>query len=68
MNMSSVGKFDTLRIMNEFDSALIELFGVNMTDARVTRYEVLSTYEKTGCPRKVAEHLAGQRGIRRIGG
>lgn len=67
MNMSKIGKFETLKIVNEFDRALIELFGINMTDARITRYEALNTYSETGCARKAAEKLGIQRGIAKAG-
>lgn len=63
MNMSKIGKFESLKIVNEFDKALIELFGINMTDARVSRYEALASYDETGCPRKAAEILGQQKGI-----
>ena len=66
MNMSKIGKFDSLRIVNEFDKALIELYGINMTDAHVTRYEVLASYEETGNARKTAELFGQQRGMARI--
>ena len=64
MNMNQVGKFEGLRIVNEFDQALIEMYGINMTDARITRYEVLSSYGETGCARKSAEKFGLMRGIR----
>lgn len=67
MNMSKVGKFEGLRIVNEFDKALIELYGINMTDARITRYEVLSSYDETGCPRKSAQNFGLSKGIPPIG-
>ena len=63
MNMNKVGKFEGLRIVNEFDKALIELYGINMTDARITRYEVLSSYDETGCPRKSAQNFGLSKGI-----
>lgn len=63
MNLNKIGKFETLKIVNEFDSALIEMFGINMTDARITRYEVLSSIEETRCVRKAAERFGLQRGI-----
>lgn len=63
MNMNRVGKFETLKIMNEFDQALIEQYGINMTDARITRYEALTAYEKTGSASKAAALLAEQRGF-----
>lgn len=66
MNMSKVGKFESLQIVNEFDRALIELYGINMTDARVTRYEALASYGEVGCARKAAELLGAQRGMARV--
>lgn len=64
MNMNKIGKFESLKIINEVDKALIELFGINITDAHITRYEVLSAYEKTGCARKAAEMFGHQRGLK----
>lgn len=66
MNMSKIGKFESLKIVNEFDQALIELYGINMTDARVTRYEVLASYNETGCARRAAEQFGQQRGMARV--
>lgn len=66
MNINKVGKFEALKIVNEFDSALIELYGINMTDARITRYEVLATIEETHCVRKAAERFGAQRGMARL--
>lgn len=63
MDMNRVGKFETLKIMNEFDRALIEKYGINMTDAHITRYEALTAYEKTKSAAKAAELLAEQRGF-----
>ncbi len=48
---------------HEFDKALIELFGINMTDARITRYEALSSIEEAQCARKAAELFGSQRGV-----
>ncbi len=67
MNMNKVGKFEGLRIVNEFDKALIELYGINMTDARITRYEVLSSYDETGCPRKSAQNFGLSKGLPPLG-
>lgn len=64
MDMNKIGKFESLKIINEVDKALIELFGINITDAHITRYEVLSAYEKTGCPRKTAEMFGRARGMK----
>lgn len=66
MNMSKVGKFESLRIINEFDRALIEMFGINMTDARITRYEVLASLDEAGCAMKAAESFGLMRGMTRI--
>lgn len=66
MNMTKVGKFESLKILNEFDQSLIELFGINMTDARITRYEVLEACNKLGSARKAADAFGAQRGIKPI--
>lgn len=66
MNMSKVGKFESLKIVNEFDQSLIELFGINMTDARITRYEVLEACNKLGSARQAAEAFGAQRGMKPI--
>lgn len=67
MDMNRVGKFETLKIMNEFDRALIENYGINMTDARITRYEALAAYEKTGSASEAAALLAEQHGFKPLG-
>lgn len=66
MNMSKVGKFESLKIINEFDKNLIELYGTNMTDARISRFEVLASINETGCARKSAEIFGEQRGLKRL--
>lgn len=63
MEMSKIGKFESLKIVNEFDSALIRLFGTNMTDARISRYEALSMVSETGCSTKAAELAGLKRGM-----
>ncbi len=63
MNMTSVGKFEMRRIMDEFDATLIRLYGMNMLDASVTRYEALSTTSEFNCPRKAAEVTGLRRGL-----
>lgn len=63
MNMNKIGKFEGLQIVNDFDKTLIELYGINMTDARVTRYEVLASYDETGCVRTSAENFGRERGM-----
>jgi hypothetical protein len=68
MSINRVGKFEARRIVNEFDSALIELFGVNMTDAGITRYDALSATEETQCVRKAAEVSGVRKGLVPIAG
>jgi hypothetical protein len=63
MDFNRVGKFEALKIVNAFDQALIETYGINMTDAHITRFDVLKAYEKTGCPRKAAELFGEQKGL-----
>ncbi|MFN6960995.1 MAG: hypothetical protein ACK4N6_02035 [Rhodocyclaceae bacterium] len=64
MNMNRVGKFETLKILNEFDRELIGKYGINMTDARITRYEALAACEKTGSVSQAATLLAEERGFK----
>ncbi len=66
LDINKVGKFETLKIINEVDKALIEIFGINMTDAKLTRYEVLASYGETGSARRSAEQLGEMRGIKRL--
>lgn len=68
MNINRVGKFEALKIVNAFDQALIDMYGINMTDAHITRYDVLTVYEKTGCPQKAAELFGQQRGLTPLSG
>ncbi len=63
MNINRVGKFEALKIVNAFDQALINMYGINMTDAHITRFDVLTVYEKAGCPQKAAELFGQQRGL-----
>lgn len=64
MNMNRVGKFETLKILNEFDQALIGKYGINITDAHITRYEALAACEKTGSASHAATLLAEERGFK----
>jgi hypothetical protein len=63
MDMNKIGKFEMRRIVNEFDAALIRLFGVNMLDAAINRYEALIACEEFDCPRKAAEAYGLRRGL-----
>lgn len=60
MDMNNIGKFEMRKIINEFDAALIQLFGVNMLDAAVTRYEALFACQEVPSPHRAAE-IYGQR-------
>lgn len=66
MNINRVGKFEARQIVNDFDQALIALYGINMTDARITRYDVLTAYEKAGSAQKAAELYGQQQGLKPI--
>jgi|WetSurSiteA1Bulk_404760.scaffolds.fasta_scaffold247309_1 hypothetical protein len=55
MDMNRIGKFEMRAILNEFDAALIRLFGVNMVDAAISRHDALEAYRQVHCPRKAAE-------------
>jgi len=63
MNMSKVGKFESLKIVNELDRALIDVYGINMTDARITRYEALASITECGSVTAAAELLGKKRGF-----
>lgn len=63
MTMNNIGKFEAWRIVNEFDSTLIRLFGVNMLDARISRHEALDAYNEFHCPSKAAEIYGRRRGL-----
>lgn len=38
---NSVGKFESRRLISAFDKELIEAYGMNMLDAKVTRQEAV---------------------------
>lgn len=63
MSINRVGKFEARKIVNEFDSALIELFGVNMSDAGITRFDALAATEETQSVRKAAEMFGTRKGL-----
>jgi len=63
MDMNRIGKFEMLRLVNEFDAALIQLFGVNMLDAAITRYEALGAVNELDCPRTAAQVYGLRRGL-----
>jgi hypothetical protein len=63
MTLNNIGKFEMRSIVNEFDANLIELFGLNMTDAGITRYEVINIYNELQSTRQAAETYGRQRGL-----
>lgn len=66
MNMNNIGKFEMRNIVEAFDAALIRLYGCNMLDAAITRYEALSVCSEFHSPGKAAEAFGRQRGLDRL--
>jgi hypothetical protein len=63
MSINRVGKFEARKMVDEFDRTLIELFGVNMSDVGITRFDALSAIEETGSIRKAAEAFGVRKGL-----
>lgn len=63
MTMNRIGKFESRRIIDEFDATLIQLFGVNMTDAEISRQEAIAAYNEVESTREAVELCAGRRGL-----
>lgn len=63
MNMNKVGKFEMRALINEFDATLIRLYGQNMCDASINRYEALEACQKFGSPSRAAEVFGIHRGL-----
>lgn len=63
MEMNRVGKFEVRRIVNEIDALLIASYGVNMTDAKITREEALRAFNETGSTRQAVEQCASRHGL-----
>ena len=64
MEMNQIGKFETRTIMNAIDAALIEMYGLNMLDARIERKEALEAYNECGDYRAAVELLAKRRELK----
>lgn len=60
---SNIGKFEARKLVTEFDALLIELYGRNMTDAKITRQEALVAIDTVGSTRKAVEFLGMARGL-----
>lgn len=63
MEMNKIGKFETRQLVEAFDAALIERYGINMTDAHITRFEALAAIEESGDCRRAAELLGQRKGL-----
>ena len=63
MSINRVGKFEARKLIEEFDKALIERYGVNMSDAHITRWDALSSIEEAGETVKAAELLGVRKGL-----
>lgn len=66
MNINAIGKFEMRSIVNELDAMLIDLYGLNLLDARISRYEALNVFSEFDCPRQAAEAIGARRGLVRI--
>lgn len=64
MSFNRVGKFEGMKIVKEFDQTLIELYGVNMTDAEITRFEALTAVSHASSVRAAVEAIGTKRGMR----
>lgn len=59
-----IGKYETLKIIKEFEGVLIELYGVNMRDAGITRFEALMAVDEYRDVRQAARNIGERRGFR----
>ncbi len=63
MTINPVGKFEMRAIVSEFESTLIRLYGVNMLDAAISRYEALDIYNEFRCARTAAAICGLRKGL-----
>ena len=63
MEMNRIGKFESRKIVEEFDKALIDLFGRNMSDVGISRFDALSLVAEAKDARKAAEQAGLRRGL-----
>lgn len=61
---SSIGKFEARKLIADFDALLIDRYGVNMTDARVSRHEALTAIAAEGSAAKAVDSLGRARGLK----
>jgi hypothetical protein len=62
---SSVGKFEARKLIADFDGLLIQIYGRNMTDARITRDEAILAIKSAPSVREAVESLGTARGLQR---
>lgn len=62
---SSVGKFEARKLIADFDGLLIQIYGRNMTDARITRDEAILAIKSAPSIREAVESLGASRGLQR---
>lgn len=62
---SSVGKFEARKLIADFDGLLIQLYGRNMTDARISRDEAILAIKAAPSVRDAVERLGAERGLQR---
>jgi hypothetical protein len=60
---SNIGKFEARKIVAEFDALLIQLYGLNMTDARITRQDVMMAVGAAESVRQAVEQFGAARGL-----
>ncbi len=63
MNMNPIGKYEMRDIVREFETTLISIYGVNMLDAAITRYEALGLYNEVRCARTAAAICGMRKGL-----
>ncbi len=66
MTTTNIGKFVQREVINDIDSTLIACYGVNMTDAGVTREEALDAYVESGSTIGAVEILCVRHAIRSL--
>ncbi len=60
---SNVGKFESRKVIAEFDALLIQLYSRNMTDARITRQEAMQAMSEADSVRDAVVVLGTLRGF-----
>jgi hypothetical protein len=63
ITMNRIGKFEMRQLINEFDATLIRLYGQNMCDASISRFEALEACNQFGNPSKAAEACGARCGF-----